>query len=163
MRLIVGEELKDLVGKCVLDWPVFPLEPNFSDLDIRLGPEIWVEKEPHSTQRIHKLAKETWQELYNPQTLPEHGRILKRGEFLLITALERFQLPANIKGELSLRSWAACSGLDQAESVRLKPGWSGALILELKNNLAHHDLLLEPGMVVGNIEFYDVGGVDDGK
>lgn len=154
MRLLQGSELKQFVTTYVHN----ALPSGETELDIRVGTDIYIEKEPHRTQNIHRLHQQTWRDLYDCRRIRDQGEMLKHGQFVLTTTLETFNLPTHIKGILNLRSWAAKSGVGQTASLGLKPSWTGSLILELTNSLKNHNLHLFTGDVIGQIEFYDISG-----
>lgn len=153
MRLIQGIELAQLVKHHVQD----SVLPNYTELDIRLGSNYWTEKDRSSSQRVHVMKPEDWNSHLTKKQIPEHGVTLAAGRFMLAETYEYFDMPENVEGILSLRSWAAKSGLEQSSSLTLKPGWHGILILELFNSLAWYDLLMTPGLSIAQIQFFDIG------
>lgn len=153
MKLIKGQALEDLCAN-IKDC----LPPNYTELDIRLGNKGWVEKERSSSQRIHCLNPKDWNSHLKPIDIPNHGYSLPAWRFMLAETVEYFDMPLHVQGIMTLRSWAAKSGLEQSSSLTLKPGWSGYLILELFNSLATYDLLLKPGLAIAQIQFFDIGG-----
>jgi len=162
MRWITGKELERFVQQQVKFYQ--PSAIGNVGLDVHLGSKLYIEKEIHSTQRLHVLEYATWRELYDTKVIPMHGHTLKAKHFLLAETLEYFQMPAHVSGTMTLRSWAAKSGLEQSSSLDLKPGWEGNLILELFNSLTHHELQLLPGSAIAQIKFFDIrGNEDDGK
>jgi dCTP deaminase len=78
---------------------------------------------------------------------------LSAGEFCKMQTAETFTMPNDIAGMFTLRSFAAQAGLEQSTSVWLKPGWTGKLILELKNFQAF-PIRLQPGLYIGQVCFF---------
>jgi dCTP deaminase len=161
MRLVTGRALQRLVDSCIHP----ALKPGRTELDIRLGTKIFVEKDPPSSQRIHVMKYEDWNSHLNEKFIPAHGMSFKAGQFVLAETVEYFDMPPHIQGLMTLRSWAAKSGLEQSSSLTLKPGWSGKLILELSNSLRNHELFLKPGQDIAQVQFFDISEDldDDGK
>jgi dCTP deaminase len=151
MRLIQGEELQDLVSTSVTD----TLDPGDTELDIRIGREIWTERKGHTNPPFNLSTPGRNYPLEIAPLLDE-GYTLKPGHFMLATTQEYFRMPDDVQGILTLRSWAARSGLEQSSSLTLKPGWSGYLIMELRNNLQRHDLVLTPSVAIAQIQFFDL-------
>lgn len=160
MQLIKGTALEKLVGESVRG----ALKPGYTELDIRLGKKAWVEKERSHAQRIHVMKPHNWSNHLKEVTIPDHGITLNAWGFMLAETLETFDLPLGVQGLLTLRSWAAKSGLEQSSSLILKAGWSGVLIMELFNSLSTYDLLMEPSAPIAQIQFFDISeDEDDGK
>ena len=87
---------------------------------------------------------------------------LNPGEFVLAHTVELFNLPNNIGAEFRLKSSGARSALDQALAVWCDPGWYGSVLtLELKNNSQYHTLILEAGMKIGQMVFFEGEPVPD--
>lgn len=126
-------------------------------MDVRMDSTIWVERHPPGCLRTHALLKGNHHDLFDEKQIPEHGYVLKPKEFILARTMEFFHLPANVFGMLTLRSWAARSGLEQSTSQVLKPGFEGHLILELVNELRHHELLIKAEAPIAQIQFFEFG------
>lgn len=151
-HLISGLALRDFACDCVSRQDAV----GKIEVDIRLGSNYWKEKvEPRCT-RVHVMKKDSWEDLWEKKPILDTGIVLQPGEFILAETAEYFQIPDDVYGVLTLRSWAAKSGLDQSSSLTLKPGWSGFLIMELHNGLKWHDLLIEKGEMIGQIQFFRV-------
>lgn len=184
---IVGEDLYDLIvnQKVVSNYidTFFSLDAKTYDkklvteLDVRLSPFIRREK----AEAFDHFATETnWDDLftdecngakYNIHTealMAKHGFTgeflttkphirLSAGEMILGKTIEVFSLPNDVIADFSLRSWAARSGINQSTSLRMKPNWTGQLVLELHNALRHHDVYLESGAVIGQVNFFRLG------
>lgn len=125
-----------------------------TELDVHLGPWIWTEKYEPACLRIHDLKKGMHEGLFDKRPIPEHGAILKSKEFALFETEEYFRMPNSAYGVLTLRSWAARSGLEQSTSQVLKPGFEGHLVLEFVNELKHHEMLIHKMDPVAQIQFF---------
>lgn len=80
--------------------------------------------------------------------------VLKRGEFLLCSTIERFQMPDMIMGIVHDKSTLARLGLAVQNTV-IEPGWSGWLTLELTNH-GPDDIPLQRGMPIAQIIFHRI-------
>lgn len=88
-----------------------------------------------------------------PPTGPEF--ILRPGDFALAHTREVFYLPDNLAIEYRLKNSLARAGLGHLMAGWADPGWYGAaLTLELVNRLQVHDLILRPGMPIGQVVFW---------
>lgn len=74
-------------------------------------------------------------------------------EFCMAKTMESFTMPNDMTGIFYLKSKHARAGLDHSQAILLKPGWSGNLVIELKNNLKWHHLGLKPGEPCGQVMF----------
>lgn len=83
----------------------------------------------------------------------ESGYVLKPGEFVLGCTEERFNLPPEMEAVFQLKSSRGREGFEHVLSGYIDPGFSGRLTLELVNVNRFHDLLLVPGMLIGQIRF----------
>ena len=156
MKLLQGQRLRQFVEKHIAFFE--PENIGQTELDIRFGNIYWEEVEPLNlinNRKVHIVSPLTWQTIYK-QLPADHGAFIEPGRFILAEALETFALPKQVQGMLTLRSWAAKSGLEQSSSLILKAGWQGSLILELSNSLRRHALLIPPRAVIGQIQFFDI-------
>lgn len=140
---------------------------NPASIDVRLGTTLFVEKdntlEPFFRPTVDISAKET----------PDMKEIeLEEGEFyrlppntfILASTVEEFFLPDSIASEFKLKSSLARAGLDHSLSGWGDPGFNGSpLTLQLHSNLKHHDLILRPGMKIGQIIFWQGEEVPEGS
>lgn len=83
----------------------------------------------------------------------ESGYVLKPGEFVLGCTEERFNIPPEMEAVFQLKSSRGREGFEHVLSGYIDPGFSGRLTLELVNVNRFHDLLLVPGMLIGQIRF----------
>lgn len=79
---------------------------------------------------------------------------LNRNGFCMAKTVEWFNMPLDTTGLFYMKSTDARAGLDHSQAIILKPGWSGNLVLEIKNNLSFHTLLLTPGDACGQVMFF---------
>lgn len=164
MRLLTGDRLRELVIKGNVKGSGVEQRVRHTEIDICLGPKIWVEKFAPTDQRRHILNPNDWKSHLQEVDMPAGGFVLAPWRFILAETAEHFDMPLNVQGLMTLRSWAAKSGLEQSSSLTLKAGWSGHLILELFNSLAVHDLVLTEGLPIAQIQFFDISeDEDDGR
>lgn len=155
MRLIHGRELASFVSHSVRG----ARPANMFELDIHLGDNVWVESlvDPKcNDDYLHVLGMDSWERSMERRKIPASGYLLGPLGFCLTDTKEFFEMPPLVVGIMTLRSWAAKSGLEQLSSLTLKPGWKGHLILELFNCRSIRDLLLTPGLPVAQIQFFDI-------
>lgn len=80
---------------------------------------------------------------------------LSPGEFVLVESAEIFNLPDDIACEFKLKSSLARNGLNHLLAGWGDPSWHGStMTLELVNTLRHQEMLLTPGMKIGQIVFW---------
>jgi dCTP deaminase len=79
--------------------------------------------------------------------------------FMLAETREIFNLPDHVGAQFVLKSSRAREGWDHAEAGWCDPGWYGSrLTMELRNQRRWHDLVLWPGMKIGQMKFLLVSG-----
>ena len=77
-------------------------------------------------------------------------------EFILASSNEFFNLPDNISAEYKLKSSMARNGLEHLNAGWADATWNGSrLTLELKNVTRYHRLLIETGMPIGQMVFFE--------
>ena len=156
MRQLIGEELRDFAAQYVLG-PVSPIGYDDISLDVALGDTAWIEINPHRTQRIILLSKDSpVNDGFEERDISSSGVTMLPGAFIKARTAELFSIPPRHKGVFTLRSYGAQRGVDQSVSITLHPNWTGYLIMELRNNLQYHDLLIPPGEMLGQVEFYEL-------
>jgi dCTP deaminase len=77
--------------------------------------------------------------------------VLKPGEFLLVSVLDRVTMPENVCAEIKDKSTWARRGLAVQNTI-VEPGWEGYLTLELSNH-GQEKLLLMVGQPIAQIVF----------
>ena len=154
-------KLVDLVERGVIE--NVPYENiNGCSIDLTLGRYIQTEN-----SMVHGVS--TRVNLKNKEVLNTTRIDLDKSEFLLapnafiLAQTEQvFHLPNHIAAEFKLKSSLARCGLNHALAGWCDPGWnSSVLTLELKNITRKHTLILEKGMKIGQIIFYEVEPVPD--
>lgn len=75
------------------------------------------------------------------------------GEFLLAETQEWLILPDNIEAVFMLKSSRGREGFEHVLSGYIDPGYSGRITLELINVNRYRNLILEEGMLIGQIRF----------
>lgn len=92
---------------------------------------------------------------YETITIPEEGYILKPGEFLLGSTVEKVQLPSNISARFDGKSSLGRIGLvTHVTAGFIDPGFKGQITLEIKNNNSEDiGIVLRRGMKIGQIVF----------
>lgn len=148
-------ELCEIVEQGVITG-VAPDAINPTSIDVRLGPNLKVETAPclagdrRAMPRVNLAARESvnfadWEGEY----------ILDPTEFVLAHTVEVFNMPDDISAEFSLKSSIARNGLEHLNACWIDAGWNGSVLtLELKNMTRHHQLILTPGMFLGQIKFF---------
>lgn len=77
---------------------------------------------------------------------------LNPGEKILVSTIETFSIPHNVKGCVCNKSsWARM--FLSVFNTRIQPGWRGNLTVELIN-LGSFQVALKKGMAISEIEFY---------
>lgn len=105
-----------------------------SSIDLTLGSHIKIEREAP--------VGSLW--LDHDMENGDYG--LRPQEFVLAHTAETVTIPDDCCAMLLLRSSAARAGFEHSFSGWIDPGFSGQLTLELRNNLRHRALWLEPGL-----------------
>lgn len=92
---------------------------------------------------------------YETITIPEEGYVLKPGEFLLGSTVEKVQLPSNISARFDGKSSLGRIGLvTHVTAGFIDPGFKGQITLEIKNNNSEDiGIVLRRGMKIGQIVF----------
>lgn len=81
-----------------------------------------------------------------------HGRIIRPGEFILASTIERFSVPNNLLGIVHDKSTWARMGLAVQNTV-IEPGWCGWLTLELTNH-GTEPLAIKRGDPIAQVVFH---------
>lgn len=151
--ILVRRQLEELVAKGVIT-NVTPDMINPASIDITLGKEILRESEWESTIEINKAADNMKNRLDISKCLNSRF-ILRPGKFILGHSEQVFHLPGNISAEFKMKSTAGRCGLSHMMAGWCDPGWhNSVLTMELKNMTECTDLVLRPGMRIGQMIFF---------
>lgn len=131
---------------------------NSASIDVCIGDEILVEKQLIGDDFLFRepvdISKKQSPEFVKIK-IPEEGYIIKPGECFLAHTVETFNLPNTISGQFILRSSVGRCFLEHMQAGWADAGWHGAqLTLEFCNMLKYHDLLIKPGMRIGQMVFF---------
>lgn len=132
-----------------------------ASVDIRLGSSIIVPRKTYMdsqdvTDPDHVSQVE--RRLYERITLRYHSKfVLHPNEIILGATFEYISLPDDIFATLASRSSWGRLGLVVATASIVQPGFKGALTLEL-SNLSDSPISLYPGLLIGQLVFYEVTG-----
>lgn len=89
---------------------------------------------------------------------------IKPHELIFIDAMPWIRMPQNITAIVVMRSTAARMGIDAHLNepqelgmplTMVKPGWSGRLVLEVRND-SESELMLKPGAMIASLVFVDI-------
>lgn len=153
MSLLSYTQLCELVEDGVIT-PVPHEHINASSIDVRLGDDIIIEVCTEGRSEVNPHKRTNFPQL--KINLAEVGEYrLQAGEFILAHTVEVFNLPMDISAEFRLKSSGARSGLNNLFACHCDPGWHGSsLTLELKNDLRFTEIVLTPGMRIGQMLFH---------
>lgn len=129
---------------------------NAASIDVRLGDTFQFEDTRiHSHTNVVDLSKRE-SVSYHVETMHDgEAAILRPAGFVLAHTMEKFNLPNNISAQFLLKSSVARNGLDHLSATWCDAGWHGSVLtLELRNVTQMHNLLLRPGMAIGQMKFY---------
>lgn len=129
---------------------------SLTSVDVTLGDKFWVPRTSQLLPVIDLSNIPTEDELYD-WVIPDEGEgfHLHPGQFIKAMTAEKFTMPSDHAAMFSLRSAIAQAGLEQSTSVWIRPDWTGNLVLEL-TNLTNKPLILRPGLLIGQIHFFDI-------
>lgn len=155
MSLLSYSQLLKLVEEGVIT-NVTEADINSSSIDLTLGEKILCEK-PRAEHNCHVRFMKNREALYldefNIRTVPY---ALLPGEFILAQSQQVFYLPNYISAEYKLKSSMARCGLEHLNAGWCDAGWNGSVLtLELKNMTRNHTLVLEAGMPIGQMVFFE--------
>ena len=159
MSLLSYEDLVGLVNDGVIDADLSRI--NGSSIDLTLDDVIRVEDEPRYNKVVNLAARESI-ETREYIMSAQFGYQMLPGEFILGSSREKFRLPDNISAEYKLKSTLARNGLEHLSAGWIDAGFFGKLTLELINCTKKHNLVLSPGLPIGQVVFYEHKPVPDG-
>lgn len=152
---IVDKDLKELIDQDILQIIVDDENPPFnslvqigaSSIDLRLS-RVFRKYKPEG--KAIDLTQEEEMEIIE---LPLDGEfIIQPGDFLLGLTVEVIKLPANISGFIAARSSIARLGLSVVEQPLIHPGYTGAVALQLKNNI-DRPIRIKPMVAICQVMF----------
>lgn len=93
---------------------------------------------------------------YNPMNHhPEFVPPFKKGNFILGSSIEEFQMPNFLMGRvLNKSTWARC-GVDASLTTNIEPGWNGFLTIELVFN-SQDEIIIPAGSGICQIIFEEI-------
>jgi len=149
----------DYAKKLVVTPLLSPKQIGPGSIDIRLGSSIIVPRrtfvashdvtDPRQSQQVEKR-------LYDRVRLKYHAEfILHPNQLILAVTLEYLSLPATVFCQVASRSSWGRLGLVVATASVVQPGFKGCLTLELAN-LSDSPIALYPGLLVGQLVFFEV-------
>lgn len=146
-----------------------PAHVNSASIDIQLGKTILIERPDPKLYRngaYRRVSLKNREQLNMiPWDLEREGPYtMSPGEFILAHSVEVFHLPNNISAEYKLKSSMARIGLDHLNAGWCDAGWHGSVLtLELKNQTRSHEIVLESGILIGQVIFFLHNEVPSGK
>lgn len=159
MSILSYTDLCEVVERGYLRGLADSSQINAASIDVRLGEKFLIEEEPAKPDYFSEpplwpvdLAARQSVNFY------EHlGRLsLHPQHFVLAHTMEEFYLPDWLSCEFSLKSSMARNGLEHLNACWVDAGFNGSVLtLELKNMTRHHALVLTPGMLIGQLKFFE--------
>lgn len=146
--ILIRRQLEELVKNGVITNVTIDLI-NPASIDITLGKEILVESICEKTIEINKTGMKM------QKVDISNGYYLEPGEFILGCSEQLFYIPANISAEFKMKSTAGRCGLSHMMAGWCDPGWhNSALTMELKNMTQYTNIILRPGIRIGQMIFF---------
>lgn len=152
MGVIAGGALIDLVTAGFIIEDALDEHIGAASVDVRLGPELCIEERSRRMSPVD--PDHTCPGLALRRLPPASEYLLRPGEFGLAHTQERLALPDWISAQFVMRSSLVRLGLDHLQAGFADAGFHGQLTLELKNLTQHHDIVIRPGMRVGQLVFH---------
>ena len=152
-------ELDDYQEKLVVTPLLSESQIGPASIDIRLGSSIVIPRRTfvgsHDVTDA-KQARQVEKRIYDRCRLKYHSEfVLHPNQLILGTTLEYVSLPLKVFSQVASRSSWGRLGLVVATASIVQPGFKGCLTLELAN-LSDSPITLYPGLLVGQLVFYDV-------
>jgi dCTP deaminase len=157
--LLSYNKLIELIESGVINVPLENV--NGASIDITLSNTVMLEEVTPARKHVS---------LKDKHNIKMHEFVMDKGscfhlhpnQFLLASSNETFNLPNNIACEYKLKSSLARNGLQHMLAGWCDPGWNDStLTLELKNVTQFHTLVLEPGMKIGQMVFFECDPVPE--
>lgn len=151
MSLLSSQRLHELIDAGIIT--ADHKHVNSASIDICLGDTIFVEDQT-STKVVDIAAKESPD--FIEIKLTDEGFRIPPGMCFLAHSVEFFNLPETISGQFVLRSSVGRCFLEHMQAGWADAGWHGAqLTLEFKNMLNTQELLIKPGMRIGQMVLFE--------
>ncbi len=151
--------LKDYSKKLVITPLLSHSQIGPASIDIRLGSSIVIPRRTFVSS--HDVtdpgqARQVEKRLYDRCRLKYRSEfVLHPNQLILAATLEYVSLPLEVFCQVASRSSWGRLGLVVATASVVQPGFKGCLTLELAN-LSDSPITLYPGLLVGQLVFYDV-------
>ncbi|MGA1646147.1 MAG: dCTP deaminase [bacterium] len=149
MSTICDHQIAQYAKKGLID-PFNESQVNPASYDVRLNGCLLLEHEPDKDYPEESLKCDC---RWVKHICDQGGYVLKPGEFVLGCTEEFFNVPPELEAVFQLKSSRGREGFEHVLSGYIDPGFSGRLTLELVNVNRYHDLLLLPGMLIGQVRF----------
>lgn len=151
--MVVGDRLIELASRVIDN--INPELIGDVSVDIILGNIFEPEIAPPSFNRV--VNSFSGEKYYSRREHVKDGDffILPENSFVQCISKEYFIMPNNITGYFYLNSSLARAGFDHSAAILINPGWSGNLVLELKNSLKFQENILIPGKPIGKVVFHE--------
>jgi len=156
MSLLSHNQLLLLIKEGVIE-NSRPEHVNSASIDLTLGKHILAEVQPEAyhERMVNLAAKESIK--LKPCVLTEEASqyILAPGDFILAQTEQVFHLPRYISAEYKLKSTLARNGLQHMLAGWCDAGWHGSVLTMEFKNVTHHHLIIELGMKIGQMVFFE--------
>lgn len=140
-------EIERLCKEQAMVLPYMPDQLNPASYDVRLGDELMIES---------VVSEEFVRSPLDGYSV-ENPWLLRPGQFCLACTAEILNMPEDVAGVFALKSSRGREGYSHALSAYIDPGFHGSrLTLELHNIRQVHPIPLYPGMLIGQIVFYQM-------
>lgn len=136
-------------GRLVVDpWDVTMVQP--ASIDLRLSHEFRIFPPPYPFAFLDPLAiPDDWGQIVEPELGSPF--MLRPGDFVLGSTLERVKLPADLAARLEGKSTLGRLGLNvHATAGFIDPGFDGQITLEM-SNVSNIPIALWPSMKIGQL------------
>lgn len=137
------------LGRGGLIEPFDPTRLSGASYDVALHHLIKVE---NSDLRNRQFFEPRWIDL----DIAEGEHRLRPGEFILAAIEEIITVPLTTAAEFRLKSTRAREGWQHNLAVWIDPGYSGRITLELSNCNRYHDLIVLPGVLIGQVIWHQL-------
>ena len=142
---------------------ISPQPPDYSEqyqaasIDLRLGPTIWVQKDPDENESsegliggIDRLSFSRYIDTYTEETNIANigGFVLRPGHLVIAQTLETVKLSASLSGQVEGRSRLARMGIGvHLTAPKIDPGFDSNITLEIFH-VGRRPVLLQNGIAI---------------